>query len=31
MKKIPDIYKTGRDHYTYWFVKDFYRKGAAGQ
>jgi mannosylglycoprotein endo-beta-mannosidase len=20
---IPDIYKTGRDHYTYWFVKDF--------
>jgi mannosylglycoprotein endo-beta-mannosidase len=21
--KIPDIYKTGRDYYTYWFVKDF--------
>ncbi|HTI92451.1 MAG TPA: glycoside hydrolase family 2 TIM barrel-domain containing protein [Puia sp.] len=21
--KIPDIYTTGRDHYTYWFVKDF--------
>lgn len=21
--KIPDIYETGRDHYTYWFVKDF--------
>ncbi|WP_442591067.1 glycoside hydrolase family 2 protein [Pedobacter sp. AW31-3R] len=20
---IPDIYKTGRDEYTYWFVKDF--------
>lgn len=20
---IPDIYYTGRDHYTYWFVKDF--------
>ena len=22
-KKIPDIYITGRDYYTYWFVKDF--------
>jgi mannosylglycoprotein endo-beta-mannosidase len=22
-EQIPDIYKTGRDHYTYWFVKDF--------
>jgi hypothetical protein len=21
--KIPDIYNTGRDYYTYWFVKDF--------
>ncbi len=21
--RIPDIYKTGRDYYTYWFVKDF--------
>ena len=20
---IPDIYKTGKDFYTYWFVKDF--------
>ena len=20
---IPDIYKTGRDYYTYWFAKDF--------
>ncbi len=22
-EKIEDIYDTGRDHYTYWFVKDF--------
>ncbi len=22
-EKIPDIYNTGRDYYTYWFVKDF--------
>src|SRR4030042_2477791 len=22
-KKIPDIFNTGRDYYTYWFVKDF--------
>jgi mannosylglycoprotein endo-beta-mannosidase len=22
-KLIPDIYTTGRDYYTYWFVKDF--------
>ncbi len=22
-KQIPDIYNTGRDYYTYWFVKDF--------
>jgi len=22
-EKIPDIYHTGNDHYTYWFVKDF--------
>jgi mannosylglycoprotein endo-beta-mannosidase len=22
-KLIPDIYKTGRDYYTYWFVKEF--------
>ncbi|WP_022823832.1 glycoside hydrolase family 2 protein [Hymenobacter norwichensis] len=21
--RIPDIYRTGRDYYTYWFVKDF--------
>lgn len=24
--KIADIYFTGRDHYTYWFVKDFSEK-----
>lgn len=23
-EKIPDIYNTGRDYYTYWFVKDFH-------
>ncbi|HWB26711.1 MAG TPA: glycoside hydrolase family 2 TIM barrel-domain containing protein [Chitinophagaceae bacterium] len=22
-EKIPDIYNTGREYYTYWFVKDF--------
>jgi len=22
-QKIPDIYTTGRDHYTYWFIRDF--------
>src|SRR5580698_3502880 len=22
-QKIPDIYTPGRDHYTYWFVRDF--------
>lgn len=27
---IPDIYTTGRDHYTYWFVKDFNEKYASG-
>jgi mannosylglycoprotein endo-beta-mannosidase len=25
-EQIPDIYKTGRDYYTYWFVKDFTEK-----
>lgn len=25
-EKIADIYKTGNDHYTYWFVKDFDEK-----
>jgi mannosylglycoprotein endo-beta-mannosidase len=29
-EKIPDIYKTGRDHYTYWFVKDFTEKAPQG-
>ncbi len=29
-EKIPDIYKTGRDHYTYWFVKDFSEKAPTG-
>jgi mannosylglycoprotein endo-beta-mannosidase len=29
-EKIPDIYKTGRDHYTYWFVKDFNEKAPQG-
>src|ERR1700744_1303520 len=22
-EQVPDIYKVGRDYYTYWFVKDF--------
>lgn len=25
-EKIPDIYNTGRDYYTYWFVKEFTEK-----
>ncbi len=25
-EKIPDIYNTGSDYYTYWFVKDFSEK-----
>lgn len=29
-EKIPDIYTTGRDHYTYWFVKDFSEKAPQG-
>jgi mannosylglycoprotein endo-beta-mannosidase len=28
-QKIPDIYATGRDRYTYWFVRDFRDSGAA--
>jgi mannosylglycoprotein endo-beta-mannosidase len=28
--RIPDIYKTGRDYYTYWFVKDFKEAAASG-
>lgn len=27
-EQIPDIYKTGRDYYTYWFVKDFHEKAS---
>ncbi|HEY4337735.1 MAG TPA: glycoside hydrolase family 2 TIM barrel-domain containing protein [Puia sp.] len=30
-QKIPDIYTTGRDHYTYWFVKNFKETTPAGQ
>lgn len=30
-KYIPDIYFTGNDHYTYWFVKDFKEKAASGE
>ncbi len=29
--RIPDIYYTGRDYYTYWFVNDFKEKAAAGE
>ena len=29
-ERIPDIYRTGRDYYTYWFVKDFEEAPAAG-
>jgi hypothetical protein len=29
-EQIPDIYNTGRDHYTYWFVKDFTEKAPQG-
>ncbi len=29
-EKIPDIYDTGRDYYTYWFVKDFTENKPAG-
>ena len=28
--RIPDIYRTGRDYYTYWFVKEFQEAPAAG-
>jgi mannosylglycoprotein endo-beta-mannosidase len=28
-EQIPDIYKTGRDYYTYWFVKDFKQAAVA--
>ena len=30
-KHIPDIYTTGRDYYTYWFVKDFTEAPVAGK
>ena len=30
-QQIPDIYHTGRDYYTYWFVKDFEEKADPGQ
>lgn len=29
--KIKDIYETGRDYYTYWFVKDFDESAAEGE
>ncbi|GAA4330313.1 hypothetical protein GCM10023149_35410 [Mucilaginibacter gynuensis] len=29
-EQIPDIYKTGRDYYTYWFSKDFKEAAPAG-
>ncbi|HEK22341.1 glycoside hydrolase family 2 protein [Mucilaginibacter sp.] len=29
-ERIPDIYKAGRDYYTYWFVKDFQQNKLAG-
>jgi len=28
-QKIPDIYTTGREYYTYWFVRDFKTPGAS--
>jgi len=30
-QKIPDIYTTGREHYTYWFVKNFKESAPRGQ
>jgi hypothetical protein len=29
--QIKDIYETGRDHYTYWFVNDFQQKKQEGE
>lgn len=29
-EKIPDIYDTGREYYTYWFAKDFEEKAPTG-
>ena len=30
-EKIADIYKTGNEHYTYWFVKDFDEKAIGNE
>jgi len=30
-EKIADIYKTGNDYYTYWFVKDFEEKATGNE
>ncbi len=30
-EKIKDIYETGRDYYTYWFVNDFQQQKLAGE
>lgn len=30
-EKIPDIFKTGNDYYTYWFVKDFNESPKPGE
>lgn len=30
-EQIPDIHKTGRNYYTYWFAKDFEEKAPAGE
>lgn len=30
-EKIQDIYKTGNEHYTYWFVKDFSEKAIGNE
>jgi hypothetical protein len=30
-KKIPDIYDTGRDYYTYWFVNNFSEQAKPGE
>ena len=29
--RIPDIAETGRDYYTYWFVKDFQKRAPVGK
>jgi mannosylglycoprotein endo-beta-mannosidase len=30
-KQIPDVYTTGRDQYTYWFVRDFRQTAGKGE